>query len=267
MTNPSPKSFVAASFLAILAAVLGTGVAPSATLSFGPGQAYSHCSDAFAVAAPGDTIEIAAGTYAGDVATIRTDKLTIRGVGGRVKIPAAGKNAGGKAIWVAVANDLVIENIDFSGARVPDHNGAGIRAEGDNLTIRHCGFYDCEDGILGGSGEMLIEHCQFAHCGPVANPATHSLYISNRCTKLVFQFNYSTDVIQGHLLKTRARENWILYNRLTDENGTGSAVTSPKAGDVDLTPRFQYVHPAEDVGRPIADPADAGAFSFGSGGE
>jgi len=197
----------------------------AATLEVGPGQTYALPSAAFTVAAPGDSIEIHPGTYDGDVAIIHTSDLTIRGIGpDRIKIPAAGKNAGGKAIWVAAGDNLTIENIEFSGARVPDRNGAGIRAEGANLTLRNCRFYDCEDGILGGNGLMLIEHCEFAHCGPVANPATHSLYIGNRCTKLIFQYNYSTDVIQGHLLKTRAAENWILYNRLTDEDGTGSAV-------------------------------------------
>jgi hypothetical protein len=97
--------------------------------------------------------------------------------------------------------------------------------------VRNCRFYDCENGILGGNGELLIEYCEFAHCGPVANPATHSLYINERCTKLTFRHNYSTDVIEGHLLKTRAKESWILYNRITDENGTGSAVADfPNGG-------------------------------------
>ena len=90
------------------------------------------------------------------MATIRASKLTLRGIGqGRVKLPANGKHAGGKAIWVIAGNDVTVENIEFSGARVPDRNGAGIRPEGQNLTVRNCRFYDCEDGILGGAGEML----------------------------------------------------------------------------------------------------------------
>jgi hypothetical protein len=213
---------------------LAAGIASAETLGVGPGQRFAKPSDAFGAARDGDVVEIAAGAYAGDVATIRANRLTIRGMGKeRVKIPAAGKHAGGKAIWITAGGDITIENIEFSGARVPDRNGAGIRAEGANLTLRNCRFHDCEDGILGGAGEMLIEYCQFDHCGPVAEPATHCLYIGERCTKLVFQYNYSTDVIQGHLLKSRARENWILYNRLTDENGTGSAVADfPNGGCV-----------------------------------
>jgi hypothetical protein len=216
---------------AVLLHAVGTVCAE--TLKVGPKQKYAKPSQAFQAAKDGDLIEIdPAGDYGGDVGTIRTSKLTVRGTGNsRVKMPANGKHAGGKAIWVITGNDVTVENIEFSGARVPDRNGAGIRPEGKNLTVRNCRFYDCENGILGGAGEMLIEHCEFAHCGPVADPATHSLYIGQGCTKLLFRFNYSTDVIQGHLLKTRAKESWVLYNRLTDEAGTGSAVADfPNGG-------------------------------------
>jgi hypothetical protein len=208
-------------------------MAPAATLEVGPNRQFTVPSQAIQAARDGDTIEIDAGSYPGDVATIRANRLTIRGVGhGRAKLPASGKDAGGKAIWLVVGSDLTVENIEFSGARVRDRNGAGMRPEGKNLTVRNCRFYDCENGILGGNGEMLFEHCEFAHCGPVADPATHSLYIGQRCTKLVFRYNYSTDVIEGHLLKSRAKESWLLYNRITDENGTGSAVADFPNGGV-----------------------------------
>jgi hypothetical protein len=205
----------------------------SATLKVGADRPFTAPSQAIQAARDGDTIEIDAGVYPGDVATIRANHLTIRGVGkGLAKLPAHGKDAGGKAIWVVVGSDLTVENIEFSGARVRDHNGAGLRPEGKNLTVRNCRFYDCENGVLGGNGRMLFEGCQFEHCGPVGDPATHSLYIGERCTKLIFRHNYSTDVIQGHLLKSRAMESWLLYNRLTDENGTGSAVADFPNGGV-----------------------------------
>ena len=215
------------------ALLFAAGAASAATLKVGPKQTYAKPSEALKAAKDGDTIEIdSAGAYGGDVAAITANKLTLRGVGPeRAKLPANGHDEGGKAIWVVKGGDTTVENIEFSGARVRDKNGAGIRPEGRNLTVRNCRFYDCENGILGGSGEILIEHCEFEHCGPVPDPATHSLYIGQGCTKLIFRYNYSTDVIQGHLLKTRAKESWVLYNRLTDENGTGSAVADfPNGG-------------------------------------
>ena len=56
----------------------------------------------------------------------------------------------GKAIWVIAGDDVVVDNVTFSGARVPDENGAGIRAEGRNLTVRNSRFYDNENGLLAG---------------------------------------------------------------------------------------------------------------------
>ena len=72
-------------------------------LSVGPGKAFSVPSKAAKVARDGDIIEILAGTYRGDVAVWRANNLVIRGVGGRVVLDAAGKSAGGKAIWAGTS--------------------------------------------------------------------------------------------------------------------------------------------------------------------
>ena len=75
-------------------------------------------------------------SYRGDVCAWSTSGLTITGVHGRAHIDAAGANSEGKAIWVIAGNDTTIENVELSGARVPDDNGAGIRQEGAGLTLR-----------------------------------------------------------------------------------------------------------------------------------
>jgi hypothetical protein len=81
-------------------------VVPAATLKVGPHQQFAKPSQAIQAAKEGDHIEIEAGEYAGDVATIRANHLTIRGVGnGRAKLSARGKDADGKAIWVVVGSD------------------------------------------------------------------------------------------------------------------------------------------------------------------
>ena len=52
-------------------------------------------------------------------------------------------------------------------------------------------------------------------------------------------------MIQGHLLKSRAKESWILYNRLTDEAGTGSAVADfPNGGLVVMIGNILHKGPA-----------------------
>ncbi len=204
-------------------------------IEVGPGKPFATLSQAVRTAKDGDVIEIdSGGDYAGDVCTIRANDLTLRGVGeGRAKFPAAGKNVAGKGIWVVSGNDLTVENIEFSDARVRDRNGAGIRAQGKNLTVRNCKFHNCENGILGGAGVVLIEHCEFSHCG--LNGRAHNLYIA-RADKLIFRFNYSHHAKAGHLLKSRAKTNDIRYNYLSDESGGSSSyvVNLPNGGKCHL---------------------------------
>ena len=103
------------------------------TLLVGPGKTYTMPSAAAAVAQAGDRVLIAPGDYRGDVATWSAANLTICGDGGRARLYADGKNAQGKGIWViAVPNSATttIVNVEFHDAKVPDKNGAGIRARG-----------------------------------------------------------------------------------------------------------------------------------------
>ncbi|WP_437659231.1 right-handed parallel beta-helix repeat-containing protein [Sorangium sp. So ce1182] len=237
-----------AALLFILAA---SPAAWAATLSVGPGKTYATPCQAVSAAADNDVIEIdAAGDYDGDVCAIQRNGLTLRGVGGRAKIDAAGKSSGGKAIWVIQGDDTVVENIELSGAAVPDQNGAGIRQEGVNLTVRGCYFHDNEDGILAGDKQgstILIEHTEFANNG-FGDGQSHNLYI-NRVDKLVFQYNYSHHAKVGHLLKTRALENHILYNRLTGEDGNNSyEIDVPNGGKTIILGNLIQQSPSTDNG-------------------
>jgi hypothetical protein len=209
--------FRATLVLCCLSPVLATG----GTLDVGPGQPYATPCAAVAAAAAGDTILIdAAGDYDGDVCAWSKHGLTLRGVNGRPHIDAAGNSAQGKAIWVIAGNDTTIENVELSGCRVPDANGAGIRQEGANLTVRHAYFHDNENGILSGAragSTITIEYSEFAHNG-AGDGYSHNLYIGH-VDRLVFRHNWSHGAVVGHLLKSRAAVNIIEYNRLTGETG------------------------------------------------
>ncbi|MCA9522545.1 MAG: right-handed parallel beta-helix repeat-containing protein [Myxococcales bacterium] len=206
---------------------------PLVTMRVGPTRAIKTPSAAAKLAVDGEVIEIDAGLYPGDVAVFTQNNLTLRGVGGFAHLRADGKNAQGKAIWVIQGDDVTLEWIEFSGATVPDQNGAGIRQEGTNLTVRHCYFHDNEDGILAGDNvdsEILIEYSEFARNG-FGDGKSHNLYI-NHVKRLTFQFNYSHHAKIGHNLKSRAYENVIQYNRIMDEgDGTSSyAIDLPNGG-------------------------------------
>ncbi|HEY6940125.1 right-handed parallel beta-helix repeat-containing protein [Dokdonella sp.] len=205
----------------------------AATLEVGPGHAYATPCAAIAVAAAGDSILIdAAGSYAGDVCAWATDGLTLRGVNGRPHIDANGASAQGKAIWVITGDDTTIDNVEMSGCHVPSMNGAGIRQEGANLTVRQAYFHDNENGILAGASPtstITIEHSEFARNG-AGDGLSHNLYIG-AVARLVFRWNWSHDAVVGHLLKSRAARNDILYNRLTGEAGSESyEINLPNGG-------------------------------------
>ena len=196
----------------------------AAVLRVGPNDEYKTPCQAIDVARTGDRIEIdAAGNYRGDVCSWKTSDLTLVGVNGRAKIDAGGRNSQGKAVWVISGSNTTVENLEFTGARVPAHNGAGIRQEGPNLTVRKCFFHHNEEGILTGAdltSKILIEHTEFAENG-YSDGQSHNMYIGH-IGEFTLRYSYSHDSISGHLVKSRAEKNFILYNRLTGESGTSS---------------------------------------------
>jgi len=207
---------------------IGFAAAPAAqarVLHVGPGQKYRNPCQAIAAARTGDEIQIDArgNPYRGDVCAWSTNRLTIVGVHGHAHLDAAGKSSEGKAIWVIAGNDTTIESIDFSGARVPDQNGAGIRQEGANLLVEHCYFHDNQEGILAAdnpASSVVIDSSVFARNG-AGDGYSHNLYI-NHVRSFTLRYSYSTGARVGHLVKSRALRNYILYDRLTGERGTES---------------------------------------------
>lgn len=197
--------------------------APTETTSriirVGPGHHTRTIAAAATLARDGDTIEIDAGDYPADVAVWKQDRLTIRGVGGRARLIASGASAERKAIWVIRGGAITVENIEFTGARAADRNGAGVRFEKGHLVIRNCRFIDNENGILtgGGDAELEIENSEFGHNG-AGDGYSHNLY-AGALRRLRVTGSYFHHARVGHLLKSRAAENHILYNRLTDEAG------------------------------------------------
>src|SRR4030095_7395500 len=117
-------------------------------LTVGAGQQYATLSAAVALSQDGDTIYVKAGTYLNDFAVINT-KVTIIGVGGMAHFVSDGTVAipNGKAIFTTTT-DVTLDHIEFSGASVPDGNGAGIRYEGGDLVVTNSYFHGNEMGIL-----------------------------------------------------------------------------------------------------------------------
>src|ERR1035438_4642765 len=183
--------------------------ANAAVLRVGPGQQYLTTCGAIDAAAAGDTIQIdAAGNYDGDVCGWTTNDLTIVGGNGRPRIDAAGNSFRGRATWMISGNNTTVENIEFTGAKGPNQNGAAIWQIGANLTLRKCYVHGNEDGILAGdnpTSHIVIENTEFAENG-YGDGYSHNIYI-NHIARFTLRFSYSHDAISGHLVKSRAVEN------------------------------------------------------------
>lgn len=189
-------------------------------MKVGPRQAVKSLAAAARQARDGMLIEVDAGDYIADVATWTQHDLTLRAVGGRVRLVAAGANAQGKGLFVTAGRHMRIEGFDFTGCTVPDRNGAGIRLEAGSLTLVDCGFRDNENGLLSANDESIeldIVDCDFGAI-PLRSGATHNLYVG-AIKRLSVTGSYFHGGLLGHLLKSRAAVNHILYNRLTDEVG------------------------------------------------
>ncbi|MGH2881724.1 MAG: hypothetical protein ACRDPA_03305, partial [Solirubrobacteraceae bacterium] len=67
---------------------------------------------------------------------------------------------------------------------------------------------------------IVINSSVFARNG-AGDGFSHNIYI-NHVRSFTLRYSYSTDARVGHLVKSRALRNYILYDRLTGENGTDS---------------------------------------------
>lgn len=192
----------------------------SATLRVGPQRAIKTISESAKIAKAGATVEVDAGVYVADVAVWQHDNVTVRAVGGRVRLVAQGAAAEGKGIWVVRANGMTVEGFDFEGAAVASRNGAGIRFDRGSLLVRDCTFMRNEMGLLTGNEPhtvLEIENSEFAY-NERPDGHNHNLYVG-QIAKLTVKKSYFHHARTGHLLKSRAAENYIFNNQLTDEVG------------------------------------------------
>ncbi len=205
----------------------------AATLEAGPGKPFPLPSQAIAKAQAGDVVRIAPGRYV-DCAVIRQDRLVIEGTGPGVAL--ADKACAGKAILVVAGRDVTVRGLTLSGARVPDRNGAGIRAEGGTLTVEDVTFIDNENGLMTSAmpgASVLVSGSTFirnGHCDPAC---THGIY-AGAIGLLRVERSRFVDTRIGHHIKSRAARTELIGNDIADgETGTSSfLIDIPNGGNV-----------------------------------
>ncbi len=159
------------------AALLGqAAAAAAATYVVGPDQSIKAPSAAIAMAHDGDTIRIEPlkGGYF-DCAIVKQSHLTIEGTADGVVLTDL--TCGGKAILVVDGTDVTIRHLTLARARVPDRNGAGIRAEGTDLQVDNVRFVDNEVAILAADSprsRITITDSQFIDNGDCTDTRCNS---------------------------------------------------------------------------------------------
>jgi len=223
-------------FLLLAIGLSAAAPAYAKTLLVGADQEFKMPSAAAAAARAGDKIVIEPGEYF-DCAMLHANGLTIEGKGDGVVI--TDKACAGKGLFVVDGDDITIRNITFTRARVPDGNGAGIRAEGVNLRIEHSRFLNNENGILANpspKSTIFIVDSEFSRNGKCEPTCAHGIYI-NEVALLHVERSKFTETRTGHDIKSRALRTELIGNEITDgENGTSSyLVEIPNGGSLVMT--------------------------------
>jgi Ca2+-binding RTX toxin-like protein len=205
-------------------------------ITVGVGKQYSTIAAAVAHSMNGDVIKVNAGTYVNDFVTVNT-KITLQGIGGMVNMVATVPPPNGKAI-MTTNTDVTIDHFAFSGAKVADMNGAGIRYQGGALVITNSYFHDNQDGLLAAAvpgGTISISNTEFSHNG-AGDGKSHNLYV-NKIASLTITNSYFHDAVVGHEIKSRADNTTITGTRIFDgPTGTASySVDLPNGGHAVLS--------------------------------
>lgn len=223
-----------AAAFAFAAGLLCCGVSAQArVLEAGTGQTYKLPSEAIAAAQDGDTIKIAAGTYF-DCAIVRASNLTIEGTGPDASAILTDKTCAGKGLLITAGHDITIRNITLQRARVPDQNGAGIRAEGTNLTLEHMKFINNQDGILSSANPdstIIIRNSEFLRNGGCEGACAHGIYIGH-IKLLRVENSVFAETKQAHHIKSRALRTEVIGCDIHDgKTGTASyLIEAPNGG-------------------------------------
>jgi hypothetical protein len=233
------RTSIWATTVASLPLILGVCLADrarAATLEVGTGTVYPGPSAAASAAHDGDHIEIAAGAYS-DCAVWKANNLTIEGAAADTTV-ISGTPCAGKALFITQGSGITIRSLTLKGAHVADHNGAGIRAEGGDLTVDHVRFVNNEDGLLAGSlsgVKITVRDSEFLGNGTCAGGGgcAHGVYAGQIGLLRVERSRFS-GTRSGHHIKSRAQRTEIVGCVMEDgAGGTSSfAVDAPNGGAV-----------------------------------
>jgi hypothetical protein len=219
-------------------AAFAPGRAFATVYRVGPKEVLKTPSQAARIVNSGDTVRIEpmpGGYY--DCAIWRADDLTIEGVGNDVRL--TDMTCQGKAIFVTAGKRITIRNLTFARARVPDRNGAGIRAEGEDLRVENSRFINNESGILAASSpnsQIAILDSQFTANGTCGSGScADAISVGNIAELTVAQCDIS-NMKGGDAIRSLAAHTRLLANHI-EGGAKGEAaylVELPAGGSLEM---------------------------------
>jgi hypothetical protein len=213
---------------------MAAGPAVARTLEVGETREFKMPSEAIRAAKDGDRVVIDPGEYF-DCAVVSANNLTIEGAKPDASAVMTDKACQGKAILVTTGRDITLRNLTLQRARVPHNNGAGIRAEGANLTIERVKFINNQNGILSADNlqsTIIIRDSEFLRNG-FCSPCAHGIYV-NQLKLLRVERSLFADTRRAHHIKSRAQRTEIIAVETRDgDSGTASYhIDIPNGGSV-----------------------------------
>jgi len=131
---------------------------------FVDGKEFFSLEEAKSAIVDGSQIYLKAGIYTQGV-YIKEDNISIIGEDNVIFDDAA---VDGKAALVLSGDNVLVESIECQNISVRDHNGACIRFEGKNLTVRNLYAHDSQSGIMTShnyEGFLHVEFSKFERLG------------------------------------------------------------------------------------------------------
>ena len=152
---------------------------------------------------PGGIIRLEPGMYR-EGATLKKGKdgVLITGAPGVI---FDGASVGGKATFVIQSDGITIDSIECKNVKVNSRNGACVRLESGDLTLRRVNFSHNENGILtwDRANKILIEDSIFEGNGKAGR--AHGMYITGAQQVIIRRTRILGSRDEGHGLKLRAK--------------------------------------------------------------
>jgi hypothetical protein len=212
--------------LSAIANISVTPPAPSGYAKVGSTQ-FAKLADAAIAVSVGGIVEIYGEILDLNASAAFLKSCTIRGMTPDAKLNwtlgTSERMAFGKGLIVCngTGNTYLIENLELTGARVVDRNGAGVRAdEGTVITVRNCNIHDNENGVLAISDSVVIQAgCIFKDNGN-SSGSGHGIYINSpTVNEVTIEDSTFYAALIGNQIKSRAKKTTVRYNTVAELDG------------------------------------------------